>query len=70
MSRELCGICMCPLDETGCGCPPEEPIQQTIPKTYEEYMASGMFSKEWEAGFIAGKMHELERTIKERMERV
>ena len=34
-----------------------------IPKTYEEYMASGLFSKEWEAGFIAGKMHELQREI-------
>lgn len=20
MSRQICGVCMCPLDETGCGC--------------------------------------------------
>ena len=30
-------------------------------------MKSGLVSKEWEAGFIAGKMHELQRNIRERM---
>ena len=39
-----------------------------IPKTYEEYMASGMFSKEWEAGFIAGKMHEITKQYKQKEE--
>lgn len=32
-----------------------------IPKQYEAYMASGMVDPLWEAGFIAGKMHELEK---------
>ena len=39
------------------------------PKSYEEYMASGVVDAMWEAGFIAGKMHELEKMVKERMER-
>ena len=83
MSRELCGICMCPLDETGCGCDPEtydaygvntqntfNTPPQEIPRTYEEYMASGLFSKEWEAGFIAGKMHELGSQIEQEMRKI
>lgn len=65
MSRELCGICMCPLDETGCGCPPEP--EDKIPTTYEEYMASGIVSKMWEAGFIAGKVHEIQREIERKV---
>jgi len=40
-----------------------------IPKGYEEYMQSGIVDVLWEAGFIAGKMHELEKHVKERMER-
>lgn len=39
-----------------------------IPRTYDEYMKSNLVSKEWEAGFIAGKMHELERAVKARFE--
>jgi len=42
--------------------------EKQIPKTYEEYMASGMFSKEWEAGFIAGKMHEITKQYKQKEE--
>lgn len=38
------------------------------PKTYEEYMASGIVDKMWEAGFIAGKMQEIKRSIERRME--
>ena len=34
-----------------------------IPKTYDAYMASGLVSKEWEAGFIAGKIHEVKRAL-------
>ena len=40
-----------------------------IPKDYDQYMTSGMVDVLWEAGFIAGKMHELEKVIKERMEK-
>ena len=40
-----------------------------IPKDYDTYMASGIVDVLWEAGFIAGKMHELEKHVKERMER-
>jgi len=37
--------------------------EKVIPKTYDEYMASGLVSKEWEAGFIAGKVHEVKRAL-------
>jgi hypothetical protein len=67
MSRHVCSECWCTIENGECGCVNE--VQPRIPKTYDEYMASGLFSKEWEAGFIAGKTHELERSIKERMEK-
>lgn len=81
MSREFCGICMCPLDESGCACEPDTYDKfgvntqnsfntPPIPKTYEEYMASGLFSKEWEAGFIAGKMHEIQRNVERQMREI
>lgn len=37
------------------------------PKTYEEYMASGIVDRMWEAGFIAGKTHEIQREIERKM---
>jgi len=36
-----------------------------IPKDYDEYMDSGMVDTLWEAGFIAGKMHELSKLHKQ-----
>jgi hypothetical protein len=36
-----------------------------IPKDYDTYMASGMVDPLWEAGFIAGKMHEITKQHKE-----
>ena len=38
-----------------------------IPKTYEDYMASGIVDKMWEAGFIAGKIHEIKREAERRV---
>jgi len=29
------------------------------PETYEEYMASGLVDRMWEAGFLAGRMFDL-----------
>lgn len=43
--------------------PPNDP-----PKTYEEYMASGIVDRMWEAGFIAGKTHEIQRSVERRSE--
>lgn len=37
------------------------------PQTYEDYMKSGLVSKAWEAGFIAGKTHEIQREIERKM---
>lgn len=39
-----------------------------ICKTYDEYMASGMVDPLWEAGFIAGKTHELVKLHKQKEE--
>jgi len=38
-----------------------------IPKDYDTYMTSGMVDPLWEAGFIAGKMHELTKLHKEKV---
>jgi hypothetical protein len=37
-------------------------------KDYDSYMASGMVDPLWEAGFIAGKMHELVKLHKQQEE--
>ena len=39
-----------------------------IPKDYDTYMASGMVDPLWEAGFIAGKMHEITKQYKQKEE--
>ena len=40
----------------------------TIPKDYDSYMASGIVDPLWEAGFIAGKMHEITKQYKQKEE--
>lgn len=37
-------------------------------KDYDSYMAGGMVDQLWEAGFIAGKMHELVKLHKQKEE--
>ena len=41
--------------------PPKKPYlwNGSPPETYEEYMASGLVDRMWEAGFLAGRMFDL-----------
>ena len=54
MSREVCGICWCPYDETGaCGC-----------KSLDEAMRlPRAMAQAYENGYKAGVAHERERII-------
>ena len=42
MSRDVCGVCWCPIDNEGCGCAPKQSKAMRLAEELEQYATSAI----------------------------